>query len=166
MAATEWPRPEAAGPAGSNRGGFPEGEAIRRDLTGPPQDASKNEIGELPAPPNPMHGTHTYRAPWTASALRMLLRERAGTIPAREELMLNLSKVIHHLKQERDQTRARLDQLDTALKVLENVGTAGRRSGRGATSAKRRTMSASARRRLAVAQRARWAKWKAAQKKK
>jgi hypothetical protein len=88
--------------------------------------------------------------------------------PSRGEFMLNLSKVVRQLKQERDQTRAKLRRLETALKVLEDVGTAGRNSapGRAALSAGRRTMSAAARKRIAAAQRARWAKWKASQKKK
>jgi len=76
--------------------------------------------------------------------------------------MLNLSKVVQQLKKEKEQTRARLDQLETALRILGDVGTAGRRSGRMTTPAKRRTMSAAARKRIAAAQRARWAKWKAA----
>lgn len=81
--------------------------------------------------------------------------------------MLNLTKAIRQLKKEREQTRARLDQLDTALKVLGDVGPAGRRVGRGrTTSAKRKPMSAAARKKIAAAQRARWAKWKAARKKK
>jgi hypothetical protein len=42
--------------------------------------------------------------------------------------MLNLSNVMRQLKQEREQTRAKLGRLDTALKVLENFGTAGRDS--------------------------------------
>jgi hypothetical protein len=74
--------------------------------------------------------------------------------------MLNLRKAVQQLKKEREQTRARLDQLETALKILGDMGTAGRRSGRGATPARRRTMSAAARKRIAAAQRARWAKWK------
>jgi hypothetical protein len=82
--------------------------------------------------------------------------------------MLNLSKVVPQLKQERDQTRARLGRLDTALKVLEGVEIAGRNSAPGWTAASggRRTMSVAARKRIAAAQRARWAKWKASQKKK
>jgi hypothetical protein len=81
--------------------------------------------------------------------------------------MLNLSRLVRQLKKEREQTRARLDQLDTALKVLGDVGTAPRRVGRGRTaSANRRTMSAAARKKIAAAQRARWAKWKAARKNK
>ena len=35
--------------------------------------------------------------------------------------MLNLSKVVRQLKNEREQTRAKLAQLDTALKVLGDV---------------------------------------------
>lgn len=81
--------------------------------------------------------------------------------------MLNLTKAVWQLKKEREQTRQRLEQLDTALKALSGVGGMNRTSVRGRTIArKRRPMSAAARKRIAAAQRARWAKWKAAQKKK
>jgi hypothetical protein len=57
----------------------------------------------------------------------MLLWERTAT-PAREEQMLNLSKVVQQLKTEREQTRAKLNRLETALKILLDMGTAGPRS--------------------------------------
>jgi hypothetical protein len=84
--------------------------------------------------------------------------------------MLKLTNLVRHLKKEREQTRRRLEQLNSALQALSGLGG---QSGlnRGtmrshAVSGKRRTMSAAARKRIAAAQRARWAKWKAAQKKK
>jgi hypothetical protein len=81
--------------------------------------------------------------------------------------MLNLSKVVGQLKKEREQTQAKLNQLDTALKVLGDIGTTGPRgNGRRMRSESRTPMSAGAKRRIAAAQRARWAKWRAAQKKK
>jgi hypothetical protein len=80
--------------------------------------------------------------------------------------MLNLRKVVQQLKNERARTQAKLDQLNTALKVLGEVGTAGSTAGRQRTSGKRRPMSAAAKKRIAAAQRARWAKWRAAQKSK
>ena len=81
--------------------------------------------------------------------------------------MLNLSKVVRQLKDEREQTRAKLDQLDAALKVLGGVGLGGREvAGKRSASGNRKPLTAAARKRIAVAQRARWAKWKAAQKKK
>lgn len=81
--------------------------------------------------------------------------------------MLNLSKVVRQLRHEREQTQAKLDQLNTALKVLGEVGTTGSRAvGRRTTSGKRRPMSAAAKKRIAAAQRARWATWRAAQKSK
>jgi len=84
--------------------------------------------------------------------------------------MSNLAHVVQQLKKERDQAQRKTEQLDQALKALSGLGglrgsvrTVGRplRSG-----AKRRTMSAAARKRIATAQRARWAKWKAAQRNK
>ena len=80
--------------------------------------------------------------------------------------MLNLSKVVRQLRNEREQTQAKLDQLNTALKVLGEVGTAGSTAGRRRASGKRRSMSAAAKKRIAAAQRARWAKWRAGQKNK
>jgi len=76
--------------------------------------------------------------------------------------MLNLSKVVRQLKNERARTQAKLDQLDTALNALGEVGTTG--SARRTREGKRRPMSAAAKKRIAAAQRARWAKWRAAQK--
>jgi hypothetical protein len=74
--------------------------------------------------------------------------------------MANLASVVQQLKVERDQAQRRLEQLDGALKALSGlVGSHGRvrrRLARGGTK-----MSAAARRRIAAAQRARWAKWRA-----
>ena len=67
--------------------------------------------------------------------------------------MLNLASTIRLLKKERDEARATVLRIDRALKVLNGVG---RGKGTG------RTMSTQARKRIAAAQRARWAKWKAA----
>lgn len=81
--------------------------------------------------------------------------------------MLNLSKVVGQLKKERQQTQAKLVQLDTALKVLRVVRTTGSGvNGRRVRSANRRPMSSAAKKRIAAAQRARWAKWRAAKKSK
>jgi len=79
--------------------------------------------------------------------------------------MLNLSKVVGQLKKEREQTQGKLVQLETALKVLAPVrGTGSGENGRRVRSVSRRPMSSAAKKRIAAAQRARWAKWRAAQK--
>jgi len=84
--------------------------------------------------------------------------------------MSNLANVVQQLRKERDQAQHTVEQLDAALKVLSGVGalrTTTRRNARAqASGAKRRTVSVAVRKRIATAQRARWAKWKAAQKKK
>ena len=81
--------------------------------------------------------------------------------------MSNLANVVQLLKKERDRAQRRIAQLDEALKALTGLGGArgvsGRRS-RPQASGRRRTMSTAARKRIAAAQRARWAKWKAAQR--
>jgi hypothetical protein len=78
--------------------------------------------------------------------------------------MSNLTKVVQRLKKERDQAQKRVEQLDEALKALTGLGARGaaRRHSTAKTSGKRRTLSAAARKRIAAAQRARWAKLKAA----
>ena len=75
--------------------------------------------------------------------------------------MSNLTNAVQRLKKERDQLQGRIEQLDEALKALTGPGGI-RRQGFAQPSRKRKTMSAAARKRIAAAQRARWAKWKAA----
>ena len=82
--------------------------------------------------------------------------------------MSNSTNVVRQLTKERDQAQRRVEQLDEALKALTGLGgvngTAARRGDTQVSSAKPRTMSAAARKRIAAAQRVRWAKWKAAQR--
>ena len=78
--------------------------------------------------------------------------------------MANIADTLKELVQERSRMAGQVKKLDKAIGVLRQLtkgsaGTAGRQLGR------KRTMSASARKRIAAAQRARWAKWKAAKKK-
>lgn len=95
---------------------------------------------------------------------------RPATIPAQEEPMSNLANVVQQLKKERDQAQRSIEQLDKALKALGGLSGVRGRVGRVARAQmpgkKRRTMSAAARKRIATAQRARWAKWKAGQRNK
>jgi hypothetical protein len=78
--------------------------------------------------------------------------------------MLNLARAARLLKQETTNARHPLERLDQALKVLTGLTAVkqGSEGGRG----KRRPMSSAARKRIAAAQRGRWAKWKAAHLKK
>jgi len=82
--------------------------------------------------------------------------------------MPNLASVVKALRNERDQAQRRVKQLDEALKALGSVGGFGKAAGRTGhaqtTGATRKPMSAAARKKIADAQRARWAKWKAAKK--
>ncbi len=81
--------------------------------------------------------------------------------------MLTLTTAVRQLKQERARTQKEVEKLDAAIKVLSGLTGTKRGLGRGrAGIGKRRTMSAAARKRIAAAQRARWAKWKAAHPKK
>jgi hypothetical protein len=81
--------------------------------------------------------------------------------------MSNLTQVVQRLQKERGQLQGRIEQLDEALKALTGLGGVpgnARRRGPAQAHGKRRTMSAAARKRIAAAQRARWAKWKAAKR--
>ena len=79
--------------------------------------------------------------------------------------MSNLTKVVMQMRQERDAARKRVEQLDQALAALGNLdGLRTRGRGSRKLGTKRRPMSAQARKRIAAAQRARWAKWKAAKR--
>ncbi|HJT71941.1 MAG TPA: hypothetical protein VJ731_17200 [Terriglobales bacterium] len=80
--------------------------------------------------------------------------------------MSTLTTAVQQLKQERDRAQKELKRLDVAIRVLSGLTGGNRGLGRGkAGVGKRRTMSAAARKRIAAAQRARWAKWKAANRK-
>lgn len=78
--------------------------------------------------------------------------------------MFQFSAVIAGLRAERDRAQKKVEQIDAALAALSGV-----ESGRGRSvrthSTSRKPMSAAARRRIAAAQRKRWAKLKAAQRK-
>jgi len=69
--------------------------------------------------------------------------------------MARLSTAVIALQKERRRTTKQIEQIDAALAALGSLSNAGRRR------AKRRTLSAAARRKIAAAQRARWAKVKA-----
>lgn len=80
--------------------------------------------------------------------------------------MSNLLKVVAQLRKQRGEAQKTVEQLDQALAALGSIDglrSRGRRSQK--LGRKGRIMSAAARKRIAAAQRARWAKWKAAQKK-
>jgi predicted RNase H-like nuclease (RuvC/YqgF family) len=99
---------------------------------------------------------------------RQALQRRAGCYNfSPRETMSNLVKVVAQLRQQRDEAQRTVEQLDRALAALDSVdGLRSRGRGSHVVGRKGRTMSTAARKRIAAAQRARWAKWKAAQKKK
>jgi hypothetical protein len=74
--------------------------------------------------------------------------------PKKEERMTNLSSVVSQLRKERTQVQVQLDELERAISALQGLNS-GSRSARGGP----RRLSASARKRIAAAQKARWAKW-------
>ena len=77
--------------------------------------------------------------------------------------MANLDNVLQQLRQEHNQAQSHIEKLKEAISVIE--GLAGRSTGAAANGTRpRRTMSAVARRRIARAQKARWAKFRSQQK--
>jgi hypothetical protein len=74
--------------------------------------------------------------------------------------MANLVMVVNELQKERKQLQSDLSNLDAAIEALGGVGRS-----RSTRRAGPRRMSADARKRIAAAQRRRWAKWKREQKK-
>jgi hypothetical protein len=81
--------------------------------------------------------------------------------------MSNLVKVVAQLRKQRDEAQSQVEQLEQALAALGGIdGLRSRGRNPQKVGRKGRTMSAAAKKRIAAAQRARWAKWKAAQKKK
>jgi hypothetical protein len=74
-----------------------------------------------------------------------------------------MQNVVQQLKLERIRLQNELHKVSAALTAFGHTYMDGAKSGRG--SGKRRTLSAAGRKRIAAAQRARWAKFKAKQKK-
>jgi hypothetical protein len=79
--------------------------------------------------------------------------------------MVNLADVLKGLTTQRKNLRQELDRLDTAIGALTGLSGRGSKNGRSSDAgAPRRRMSVAGRKRIAAAQRARWAKWKAKHK--
>lgn len=77
--------------------------------------------------------------------------------------MGDIGAVLEQLQQEKGRLVAELRQVDQAIRALTKVGTkVGKKVGRRSTSG---TISAAGRRRIAEAQRARWAKFRASKRK-
>ena len=80
--------------------------------------------------------------------------------------MPKLSSLVTELRTERDRAQKEVEQLNAALAALGGLGHASGGSPRSGARKKRKPMSAAARKRIAAAQRARWAKWKSARRNK
>ena len=70
--------------------------------------------------------------------------------------MPNLDKVVKSLMSEQKTLQSKLSQVETAIAALRGIGQGGRSAG----IRPKRVLSVAARRRIAAAQRARWAKYK------
>jgi hypothetical protein len=87
-----------------------------------------------------------------------------AVIHLRGQTMANLAETVKDLVQERSRMAGQIKKLDKAISVLRKLDGSSPSSTPKSVS-KRRPMSAAARRKIAAAQKARWAKWKAAKKK-
>lgn len=82
--------------------------------------------------------------------------------------MFNLDRVIAALKTENEQLLNELKRVRIAIAALQGLGTNGgirRATASNPTGRKPNRMSAAGRRRISLAQKARWARWKAEEKK-
>lgn len=74
--------------------------------------------------------------------------------------MTNLTGVIRQLRKEKQRVHGEMERLNAALAALGSLGGPGGKAKRSLAPKVRRPMSAAARKKIAAAQRARWAKWK------
>ena len=74
--------------------------------------------------------------------------------------MTNLTGIIRKLRKERQRVHGEMERLNDALAALGSPGGLERESKGSRAPKVRRPMSAAARKKIAAAQRARWAKWK------
>jgi hypothetical protein len=79
--------------------------------------------------------------------------------------MANLNAALSQLREQKKRTQGEVDRLDQAIRVLESLGKGMGRSGMSLMRARPR-ISAAGRRRIALAQKARWAKVRALREKK
>jgi hypothetical protein len=75
--------------------------------------------------------------------------------------MANLTGTLHQLRAQRSLAQRQVEKLDEAISAIE--GLVGKSGSSGAP--RKRVLSAAGRRRIALAQKARWAKFKAQQRK-
>ena len=80
--------------------------------------------------------------------------------------MANVTGIVGQLKKEILRVQGEMQRLNAALAALGSSGGLGREPKAIRAHKKRSPMSAAARKRIAAAQRARWAKWKAARRNK
>jgi hypothetical protein len=72
--------------------------------------------------------------------------------------MANLTDALQQLREERERVQSQVEKLDSAISVLQDLGGGNGSSAVRTSSRGGRVVSAVARRRMATAQRARWAK--------
>jgi hypothetical protein len=94
-----------------------------------------------------------------ASSQRSLPQFTIKAVNNKRRFMSDLNNVLNQLRAERNLVQQELEHIDNAIYVLQRL--VGRNGSVAAPngSRPRRNMSASARNRIAAAQRARWAKW-------
>ncbi len=74
--------------------------------------------------------------------------------------MKNLTGVVRQLRKERQRVHGEMERLNAALAALGSLGSLAGKSKGSRAPKMRRPMSVAARKKIAAAQRLRWAKWK------
>jgi len=75
--------------------------------------------------------------------------------------MQTLSQIVGQLQTQRKQVQSELQRLDAAIAALRGLGTSNGAGKLSVVAPVRRKLSAAARKKIATAQRARWAAWRA-----
>ncbi len=76
--------------------------------------------------------------------------------------MSNITQALARLRQDRKQAQQQVQKLTLAISVLEKIGSNGSYTGR--TGRTKRVLSAAGRRRISLAQKARWARMRQSKK--
>src|ERR1044071_10416310 len=98
-----------------------------------------------------------------ATVVSYVLEHQQSPIFVEGQLMAEISGVIAQLREQRSRTEDELRRLDQAIGALTSLNGVGKRvASPGSSQPPRKTLSAAARRRISLAQKARWAKRKSA----
>src|SRR5438874_11840849 len=116
----------------------------------------------MSARPGPRRGSRAITIPTPISLSHVSCARpfnyNQAAVTNRGESMTNLDNVLQELRQEHKQAQIQVEKLKEAISVIEGLGTSSSRTSVNGSRPKR-IISAASRRRMAQAQRARWAKY-------